>query len=69
MGQVFGDLGFDASLHGYPIRYGRSSVGGLREDQEATEENGLQEHCVMPHGHTVAPEKVAEVEERAVAPF
>ncbi len=27
LGQVFGDLGFDASLHGYPIRYGRSGVG------------------------------------------
>ena len=68
MRQVFGDFGFDASLHGYPIRCGRSGVGGLGEDQEATEKNGLQEYCVMPHGHTVSPEKAVEVEERAVVP-
>ena len=37
--QVFGDVGFDASLHGHPVRHGCSGVSGLEEAQKATKEN------------------------------
>ena len=34
-----------------------------------TKEKNLGQYNVMPHGHTVSPEKAVEVEEHAVEPF
>ena len=67
--QVLGDFRFHARVHGYPVRHGRSGGSGMAKSNKTTKEKNLGQYNVMPHGHTVSPEKAVEVEEHAVEPF